>query len=112
MELLEKVKLSLSIASSSTIKDSEINMWIESAKLDLKRQAVDVDNLIDNELVIGAIIMYVKGHFGMCDIKEKEQALQTYNDICHNLPLSTEYIGVEGIIDDDLTLIAMNNEGE
>lgn len=112
MELLEKVKLSLSIASSSTIKDEEINMWIESAKLDLKRQAIDVDNLINNELVIGAIIMYVKGHFGMCDIKEKEQALQTYNDICHNLPLSTEYIGVEGIIDDDLTLIAMNNEGE
>jgi hypothetical protein len=110
--LFRKVKLSLSIANTSNTKNEEIELWIDSAIKDLKRQAVDVDNLIENELVIGAIIMYVKGHFGMCDIKEKEQALQTYKDICHNLPLSKEYIGTEGIID-DYTLVALDeDEGE
>lgn len=106
--LLNMVKTSLSIVSTSTTKDDEITIWIDSAKLDLARQGVDVDTLIDNALVIGAIVMYVKGHFGMCDIKEKDQALQTYKDICYNLPLSNDYIH-DVDVDDEETLIAMDN---
>lgn len=84
--LLDLVKNCLSIISTSTIKDSELNMWINAGKKDLERQGITVD--ATNELIQSAIVMYVKGNFGNVDIKEKQLAQATYNLLCVNLSLS------------------------
>lgn len=89
MDLLTIVKESLSIIQTATAKDNELNMWIESAKLELARQGIEVD--LSNNLVVSAIVLYVKGTFGNVDIKEKELALKTYNLMCQNLGLSKDY---------------------
>ena len=91
-DLLNLVKNSLSIVSTSTIKDAEINLWIASAKLDLVRLGIIVENPL-NEMIKAAIVLYVKGHFGNVDIKEKELALRTYDNIVKSLYLTKEYIG-------------------
>lgn len=84
--LLDLVKNCLSIVSTSTIKDSELNMWINAGKKDLERQGITVDE--SNELIQSAIVMYVKGNFGNVDIKEKQLAQATYSLLCVNLALS------------------------
>lgn len=83
------VKECLSIASSSTAKDSEIQMLINAAKLDMTRQGIKIDD--NNDLVNGCIVMYVKANFGMCSIDEKNLALACYRNICSNLSLSQSY---------------------
>lgn len=88
-ELLILSKQCLSIISTATIKDREIQMLIRSAILDLKRQGIDTD--LSNELVKSAIIMFVKGNFGNADIKEKELAQRTYSLLCNNLSLSSDF---------------------
>lgn len=90
-ELLALAKQSLSIMDSSTIKDNEINMWIQSAIADMKRQGIDVDSNLDDCLVQGTIIMNVKGNFGMTDLDEKKQALNCYDSLVKNLSLSSKY---------------------
>ena len=89
--LLALAKATLSIISTSTAKDTEITMLIEAAKKDLGRQNININT--DNNLVVTAIIMFVKGHFGNVDIKEKELAQNTYKLLCTNLSLSEEYKG-------------------
>jgi len=84
--LLDLVKNCLSIISTSTIKDSEINMWIDAGKKDLERQGILVDTT--NSLIQSAIVMYVKANFGNVDIKEKQLAQATYSLQCANLALS------------------------
>ena len=88
-ELMELAKQSLSIVSSSTIKDDEIEMWIEAGKEDLLRQGINSN--LNNSLVKSAIVMFVKANFGNVDIKEKELSQRTYNLLCHNLGLSNNY---------------------
>lgn len=89
MKLL--VKQCLSIVQSSTAKDEEIVMWISAAVSDMVRQDIDVaSNLIDG-LIQGAIVLFVKGTFGNVDIKEKELALRTYNQIVGQMSLSKKY---------------------
>ena len=88
-ELIELSKESLSILSSSTIKDGEIEMWIKAGKEDLKRQ--DINSELDNPLIKSAIVMFVKANFGNVDIKEKELSQRTYNLLCNNLGLSSDY---------------------
>ena len=87
--LMDLVKQSLSIVSSSSIKDDEIEMWINAGKEDLKRQ--DINSELDNPLIKSAIVMFVKANFGNVDIKEKELSQRTYNLLCHNLGLSDEF---------------------
>lgn len=89
MDLMYLVKQCLSIVSTSTIKDDEIEMWINAGKEDLKRQ--DINAELDNPLIKSAIVMFVKANFGNVDIKEKELSQKTYNLICHNLGLSSDY---------------------
>lgn len=110
MELLGIVKNSLGIVSTSTMKDTQLNSLIESAKLDLKRQAIDVDNLLDdnNHLIASAIVQFVKANFDMYDIDQQRMAWELYKLNCTNLSLSQEYIGTEGL-DDDTTLIAVDD---
>ena len=73
MELMNLVKQSLSIVNSITIKDDEIEMWIEAGKQDLLRQNINAN--LENPLITSAIVMYVKGNFGNVDLKEKEDGL-------------------------------------
>ena len=88
-ELLNLAKQSLSIVSSSTIKDDEIEMWIKAGKEDLKRQGINSE--LKNPLITSAIIMFVKANFGNVDIKEKELSQRTYNLFCHSLGLSNDF---------------------
>jgi len=92
--LLSLVKQSLSIISTATAKDTEIQMWIDAGEEDMKRQGILVDNLTNNCLVQGAIVMFVKGHFGFVEEREKELALRTYKSIVENLSLSQEFVEV------------------
>lgn len=86
---LSLVKECLSIASSSTAKDNEIQMLIDAAELDMARQGINIDG--DNDLVKGCIVMYVKANFGMCSIDEKNLSMACYKNICSNLSLSSAY---------------------
>ena len=76
-ELMTLAKKSVSIVETSTLKDEEIEMWINAGKEDL--------------LIKSAIVMFVKANFGNVDIKEKELAQRTYNLLCHSLGLSNDY---------------------
>lgn len=93
-ELLSLCKQCLSIVETSTYKDKEINLLIKMAMSDLKRQGIDIKS--NDSLIQGTIAMFVKANFGMVDIKEKELAQKTYNLLCNNLSLSSEYKEVEG----------------
>ena len=86
------VKQCLSIISTATQKDNEIEMWIDAAKKDMERQNIDVESHIDDGLIQGTIVMYVKSNFGFVDVKEKELAQRTYKDLCTNLSLSNSYL--------------------
>lgn len=96
-EAIDKVNLSklakqcLSIVESSTLKDDEIELLVFSAIFDMQRRGIEVLKNIENSLVKGAIMMYVKANFGMTDIKEKALSEERYNSICINLSLSQEY---------------------
>lgn len=93
-ELLSLCKQCISIVEMSTYKDKEINLLIKMAMSDLKRQGIDIKS--NDSLIQGTIAMFVKANFGMVDIKEKELAQKTYNLLCNNLSLSSEYKEVEG----------------
>ena len=91
-EFLKKLaKQCTSVVSTSTIKDEEYELWINAGISDLLRQGIDVSNKLDDSLVQGAIIMFVKATFGNVDIKEKELAQKTYSLLCNNLSLSSDY---------------------
>ena len=81
----------LSIVPSSTLKNHEIEMLIGAGMLDMIRQGIDVSNHMENFLIQGAIIMFVKANFGMVDINDKKLAQETYIMLCNNLSLSDEY---------------------
>lgn len=88
-EMIDLAKQCLSIASDANLKDDEIKMWILSGIKDLKRQDIKVD--LKNPLIQAATVMFVKANFGMVDIKEKELAQKTYNSLCNNLSLSSDF---------------------
>lgn len=92
-ELLNLCKQCLSIVETSTYKDKEIKLLIKMAMSDLKRQGIDIKS--NDSLIQGTIAMFVKANFGMVDVKEKELAQKTYNLLCNNLSLSSEYKEVE-----------------
>lgn len=89
--LKKLAKECLSLIDTSTLKDNEIFLFINAGVLDMKRQGIDVDTKIQDYLIQAAIIMFVKANFGMVDIKEKQQAQDTYIQICNNLSLSSDY---------------------
>lgn len=87
--LISLCKEALSITSTSTIKDNEIELWIQAAIEDLSRAGVTAATVsTDNWLIKGAIVMYVKANFGMCSLEEKKLAANTYSLLCNNLSLS------------------------
>lgn len=90
-ELIRLTKQSLSIISSATLKDDEIELLIKAGIADLKRLGIDASEMTKDSLIQSAIIMFVKSNFGNTDIKEKELAQKTYSLLCNNLSLSSEY---------------------
>lgn len=91
-KMLKKLaKQCLSIVDTSTLKDGEIELWVKAGIEDLKRQGIDIFKITDNNLIQGAVVMFVKANFGMVDIKEKEIAKKTYSLLCNNLGLSSDY---------------------
>lgn len=91
-ELKVLIKQCLSIVSTSTFKDNEIEMWIDAGITDLARQGIKTD--LSSALIKSAIAMYVKSNFGNVDIKEKELSQKAYNLLCVNLGLSSDYKAV------------------
>lgn len=90
-ELIRLTKQSLSIISSATLKDDEIELLIKAGIADLKRLGINASEMTEDSLIQSAIIMFVKSNFGNTDIKEKELAQKTYSLLCNNLSLSSEY---------------------
>ena len=94
-ELLSLAKEILSIIPTSTAKDSEINLLINSAKKDMERLNIDVTNNIQDDLIIGAIMMYVKANFGNTNVKEKELCQKSYSLFISNIASTHEYLKEE-----------------
>ena len=83
--LLSMAKEVLSIIPTATAKDTEINMLINSAKKDMERLNIDVENHISDDLIISAIMMFVKAHFGNTNTKEKELCQKSYSLFLSNI---------------------------
>lgn len=90
-DLMKLAKECLGIVETSTMKDKEIYMLIESAKKDLERVNIDVQNNIGDNLVKTTIMLYVKAHFGDTDINKKNEYLKRYKMNLRDLQFSTEY---------------------
>lgn len=90
-DLMSLAKEALGIIETSTMKDKEIYMLIESAIIDLDRVDIDVENHILDSLVKNAIVLYVKAHFGDIDIDKKDSNLKRYKMILRELQNSEEY---------------------
>ena len=90
--LLKLVKQCLSIVETATLKDQEIQMWIQAGIADLTRQGIVASETTDDSLIQTAIVMFVKANFGNVDIKEKELAQRAYSLLCANLGLSENYL--------------------
>ena len=96
-ELLKLAKECLSIVDSSTLKDKEITMLIQSAITDLERLQIDVKGNIEDSLVKNTIIIYVKAHFGDGDINKRTEYLKRYKANLRELQFSEEYRAKEEV---------------
>lgn len=90
-ELLKLSKECLSIVNTSTLKDKEITMLINSAISDLKRLEIDVEKHIEDDLVKNTIVIYVKANFGDGDIDKRNEYLKRYKSNLRELQFSDEY---------------------
>lgn len=90
-ELLKLSKECLSIVNTSTLKDKEITMLINSAISDLKRLEIDVEKHIKDDLVKNTIVIYVKANFGDGDIDKRNEYLKRYKSNLRELQFSEEY---------------------
>ena len=90
-KLLKLAKECLSIVDSSTLKDKEITMLIQSAISDLERLEIDVKGHIEDNLLKNTIMIYVKAHFGDGDINKRTEYLKRYKANLRELQFSEEY---------------------
>ena len=90
-ELLKLSKECLSIVNTSTLKDKEITMLINSAISDLKRLEIDVEKHIEDDLVKNTIVIYAKANFGDGDIDKRNEYLKRYKSNLRELQFSEEY---------------------
>ena len=86
MALIDDVKVACRITSDTF--DSELNMLIDSAKLDLGIAGVELPETLDSICNI-AIITYCKLHFGNPD--NYEQLKASYDEQKSQLSMSTGY---------------------
>ena len=90
-EYFALAKESLSIVETSTLKDKEILMLIESAISDLERVDIDVSNNLEDSLIKNTIMLYVKGHFGDTDINKKQNYIRLYKQKLRELQFTEKY---------------------
>lgn len=93
-DLLILAKECLSIVESSTMKDKEIVMLIESAIQDLEIVGIEVESNIKDQkdnLIINTIMIYVKAHFGDTDVNKREMYLKRYKSNKRALMETDEY---------------------
>ena len=88
---LKLAKECLSIVESSTLKDKEIYMLIESAVADMERVDIDVANNINDNLIKNTVMIYVKAHFGDTEINKRNAYLQRYKMNLRELQFSEKY---------------------
>jgi hypothetical protein len=86
MALLDDVKVACRVTSNTF--DSELNMLIESAKVDLGIAGVVLPNSLDSICNV-AIITYCKLHFGNPD--NYEQLKASYDEQKSQLSTSSDY---------------------
>lgn len=86
MALLDDVKVACRVTSNTF--DSELNMLIESAKVDLGIAGVVLPNSLDSICNV-AIITYCKLHFGNPD--NYEQLKESYDEQKSQLSMSSGY---------------------
>lgn len=84
-------KQCLGIVKTATLTDDVIEMYINSAKSDMNRLDIDVDNNIEDSLIINTIMMYVKAHYGDSDINKRNEYLNRYTANIRALKESEEY---------------------
>jgi hypothetical protein len=84
--LIDDVKLALRITTN--VFDSELNILIDSAKLDLGIAGVDLPDEVDSICKI-AIITYCKIHFGNPDNADRLQ--KSYDEQKAQLGMATGY---------------------
>ena len=90
--LLSKAKEILSIVPTSTAKDNEIQMLINSAIKDMNRLKINVTGNMTDDLIVSAIMMYVKAYFGNTNVKEKELCQKSYSLFLSNIANTEEYL--------------------
>lgn len=90
--LLDKAKEVLSILPTSTSKDNEIQMLINSAIKDMNRLNINVADNINDDLIVSAIMMYVKAYFGNTNVREKELCQKSYSLFLSNIANTQEYL--------------------
>lgn len=90
-EYKDLVKECLSIVPTSTLKDREISMLIAAAIVDMERNDINVLDNISDGLIQSTVVMYVKGHFGYGEDREKARALDNYRQTLGELSLSSKY---------------------
>ena len=90
-EFKDLAKECLSIVSTSTLKDHEISMLIAAAIANMENNDIDVLHNLSDGLIQNTIMMYVKGHFGYGEDKEKARVLEDYQRTLGELSLSSKY---------------------
>ena len=84
--MIDAIRLSLRLTND--VFDSEILDLTEACKIDLR--LAGVVNICDNDpLILRAMTLYAKGHFGYADMGEKY--LQSYEMLKVSLSLAGDY---------------------
>jgi hypothetical protein len=88
-KMLDAVRLSLRVTGDTF--DQEIIGLIESCKADLRLAGV-VKIKNNDPLILRAVTLYAKGHFGFANMGEKY--LEAYTSLKIHLQLAGDYTGV------------------
>ena len=90
--MLQKIKDALRVSGEAL--DEEIQDLIHAAKADLRLSGITKNE--DDPLILRAITIYCKAHFGYEEPAQAELFMKSYNALKSHLALSQEYTGVSG----------------
>lgn len=88
--MLQKIKDALRVSGEAL--DEEIQDLIDAAKADLRLSGITKNE--DDPLILRAITIYCKAHFGYEEPAQAELFMKSYNALKSHLALSQEYTGV------------------
>lgn len=88
--MLQKIKDALRVSGSAL--DIEIQDLIEAAQADLRLSGITKNE--DDPLILRAITIYCKAHFGYEEPAQAELFMKSYNALKVHLALSREYTEV------------------